>query len=234
MDQSTALSFETPDAAAAAVVALLESGGQCDSRTIERGRRVAAENGQRLDRVLLQLGLVNERDLAGAYATLLGLPVADRCQPTRRRRCSRTGWPPRFLRHARALPVAQEGDTLVLAMADPLDRFTPAAAAAATGCSTRVVVGVPIELEAAFDRLYPDQTLPRRPTMAGARPSEDDTERLKDLASEAPVIRLVNGIINRAVETRRPTSISSRSRTACACATAMTACCTRRRARRCG
>ena len=36
---------------------------------------------------------------------------------------------------------------------------------------------------------------------AEGEPLEDDTERLKDLASEAPVIRLVNQIITRAVET---------------------------------
>ena len=200
MDQSTALAFETPDAASAAVVALLEAGGQCDPRTVERGRRVAAENGQRLDRVLLQLGLVNERDLAGAYATLLGLPVADPASyPEEAVFPDRLA--ARFLRHARALPVAQEGDTLVLAMADPLDRFTPAAAAAATGCTTRVVVGVPIELEAAFERLYPDQSAAAPTDHGGGAADEEDTERLKDLASEAPVIRLVNGIINRAVET---------------------------------
>ncbi len=200
MDQSTALAFETPDAASAAVVALLEAGGQCDPRTVERGRRVAAENGQRLDRVLLQLGLVNERDLAGAYATLLGLPVADPASyPEEAVFPDRLA--ARFLRHARALPVAQEGDTLVLAMADPLDRFTPAAAAAATGCATRVVVGVPIELEAAFERLYPDQSAAAPTDHGGGAADEEDTERLKDLASEAPVIRLVNGIINRAVET---------------------------------
>ena len=33
-------------------------------------------------------------------------------------------------------------------------------------------------------------------------PGEEDAERLKDLASEAPVIRLVNGIVSRAVETQ--------------------------------
>src|SRR5258708_11142301 len=35
-----------------------------------------------------------------------------------------------------------------------------------------------------------------------AEPAEEDAERLKDLASEAPVIRLVNQLIARAVETR--------------------------------
>ena len=34
-----------------------------------------------------------------------------------------------------------------------------------------------------------------------AEPAEEDAERLKDLASEAPVIRLVNQLIARAVET---------------------------------
>ena len=36
---------------------------------------------------------------------------------------------------------------------------------------------------------------------ADAEPAEEDAERLKDLASEAPVIRLVNQLIARAVET---------------------------------
>src|SRR5262249_57025912 len=33
-------------------------------------------------------------------------------------------------------------------------------------------------------------------------PGEEDTERLRDLASEAPVIRLVNQLVARAVETQ--------------------------------
>ena len=198
MDHAPHPTPATPDDAAAAVVALLEQGGQIEARTTERGRRVAAESGQRLDRVLLQLGLVNERDLATAYAHLLGLTLAGPehypADPVCPERLA-----PRFLRHARALPVAQEGGVLTLAMADPLDRFAAAAAGAATGCTAQVIVAVPIELEAAFDRLYPDKAAAPAST---ALASEDDTERLKDLASEAPVIRLVNAIINRAVETQ--------------------------------
>ncbi len=193
---------QSPEAAAEAVVALLEAHGQCDLRTVERARRVAAENGQRLDRVLLQLGLVNERDLAAAFASLLGVSVVE---PGRypAAAIAPEQLSARFLRHARALPLARDGDTLVLAMADPLDRFTPAAVAAATGAAVRVEVAVPIEIEAAFDRLYPDQDAPLAADMPeGGDGLEEDTERLKDLASEAPVIRLVNQIIQRAVETQ--------------------------------
>ena len=107
--------------------------GQCDLRALERSRRVADETAQRMDSVLLQLGLVSERGMAEAYATLLDLPVAradsyPTDQPLFADRL--TG---RFLRHAHALPMAMEGDTLVVALADPLDSFTPAAIAAATG-----------------------------------------------------------------------------------------------------
>jgi general secretion pathway protein E len=101
---------------------LLEA-GHCDARALDRGRRVADETGQRLDTVLLQLGLVSERGMAEAYAALLHLPIVA------------TG------------------------------RYPPASGLFA-------------------DRL------------------EDDAERLKDLASEAPVIRLVNQIITAAVETQ--------------------------------
>ncbi len=185
------------------LAALLVAGEHCDARTIERGRRVAAESGQRLDKVLIQLGLVTERGLAQAFAALLGLPLAD---PAR--------FPPdeplfgerltaRFLRHARALPTELVAGRLLVAVADPLDTFVPGAIAAATGAPVDLLVGVPIELDAALDRLYPDPD--RAPPGEGAEaaePLEEDAERLKDLASEAPVIRLVNGIIARAVESQ--------------------------------
>jgi general secretion pathway protein E len=191
-----------PETAANAVVALLEAQGHCDARTIERGRRLALDNGQRLDRVLLQLGLVNERDLAAAFAALLGLNMAGpERYPTEPVAPDLLG--ARFLRHARALPVAKDDQGLVLAMADPLDRFAAAAAAAAAGCAVTVEVAIPIEIEAAFDRLYPDQDSPAAPeAVEDSAGLEDDVERLKDLASEAPVIRLVNQIIQRAVETQ--------------------------------
>ncbi len=86
-------------------------------------------------------------------------------------------------------------------MADPLDRYTPAAVAAATGRSVKTVVAIPIELDAALDRLYPKNAAPEPTGPGGGDAEEADAERLKDLASEAPIIRMVNTIISRAVET---------------------------------
>jgi general secretion pathway protein E len=187
-----------------ALADLLIARGQCDGRTIERAGRVAAETGQRLDSVLIQLGLLTERGLAETYAMLLRLPIAVPGRYPTEAPLLADCLPPRFLRQARALPVAIENDALVVAVVDPLDTFTPAAVAAASGRSVRLEVAVPIELEAALERLYPAEGGTEEEAQsetAGGSPLEADTERLKDLASEAPVIRLVNQIITRAVET---------------------------------
>ncbi len=186
---------------------LLVARGHCDGKTLERARRVAAETGQRLDAVLIQLGMTTERAVAEALAALLDLPLAtaDR-YPAEAVLPERLGR--RFLRQARALPVAVEDDRLVLATADPLDDFTPAAVAAATGRAVALEVALPVDLDAAFDRLYPetasedDRAGDAQAASGQGEPNEEDAERLKDMASEAPVIRLVNQIIARAVETQ--------------------------------
>ena len=184
--------------------ALLVAQGHCDAKTLERARSVAAESGQRVDSVLIQLGLVSERGLAEAQATLLAVPLVTASsypiEPLLMERLTA-----KFLRQARAVPLEVRSGTLRLAMANPLDRFTPTAVASATGLAVAPEVAVPIELEAALARLYPDISA----TDADAPPQAEagdwlaeDAERLKDLASEAPVIRLVNQLIARAVETQ--------------------------------
>jgi general secretion pathway protein E len=170
-----------------------------DRRAIDRARLVASENGQRLDTVLLRLGLVSERQMAEAGATLLGTGVVLMDQyPSALPECAAMV-APRYLRAARCLPLADGPDGLIVAIADPLDSFTAQAIAAATGRPVSLKVAVPVELEAALNRLLPSTDAEESP-QEGA-PLEDDAERLKDLASEAPVIRLVNQIITRAVET---------------------------------
>src|SRR5277367_5136023 len=55
--------------------ALLVAQGHCDAKTLDRARSVAAESGQHIDSVLIQLGLVSERGLAEALAALLAVPL---------------------------------------------------------------------------------------------------------------------------------------------------------------
>ena len=185
-----------------AALEMLTAAGLCDNIAIERARAVARDSGVSVSQALVQLGLITERALAESWAAMLGLKLAlpDRYPDTP---VLPDRLLPRFLRSARVLPLCIEAgsgvEVLRLAMADPLDRFAPAAVGLATGLEVRVEVAVPIELEAALDRLYPEAEAAAAPEQGEA--SEDDAERLKDMASEAPVIRLVNAIIGKAVET---------------------------------
>jgi general secretion pathway protein E len=193
------MSVTTTSPATDALLAGLVAAG-IDPRSVDRARLVAAESGQRVESVMVQLGLASERQIAETAAALLGTAVVtpDR-YPMVLPDCA-ARLTPRFLRGALALPLSERDGELVVALADPLDSFVPAAIAEATGLRVRIEVAVPVELEAALTRLLPDPDQPGDQADE-AGPLEDDAERLKDLASEAPVIRLVNQIIARAVET---------------------------------
>jgi general secretion pathway protein E len=195
---------DTADLLAKLGTSLVDSGA-IDRRTLDRARRVAAETGNRLDHVLTQLGLMSDRGLAEALAQLIAAPLVGPADypeaPLFHDRLK-----PKFLRRARALPIDSNDHRATLAMADPLDGFARNAVAAALGRPVAVAVAVPIELEAALDRLYAEFGESEEETTLDevtpdAEPAEEDAERLKDLASEAPVIRLVNQLIARAVET---------------------------------
>ncbi len=188
------------------IEAVLAQNGLLSGAALERARRLEAESGERIDRIAAKLGLISERDLATGYALLLGSPVlspnefpGDTVAPDRIRRT--------FLRQARIIPLSESETHLVVAMADPLDDAAARALEFALDKPVQRRVAVPADIEAAYERLYGEgrSVLDQLGAAAGEREDDDrdaDLERLKDLASEAPVIRLVNTLINRAVEMR--------------------------------
>jgi general secretion pathway protein E len=93
-----------------------------------------------------------------------------------------------------------------LLVADPYQDYPLQAVRLATGRQVRVAVALRSEIDDLIERYYGQGrsalgTIVESLSEDGAR-GEDDVEHLRDLASEAPVIRLVNIIIQRAVESR--------------------------------
>ncbi len=193
-----------PPVAAAGIERVLAQSGSISAAALERARRLEADSGERIDHIAAKLGLVSERDLARAYAELIGSPVVEPSafppEPVAPDRLRRT-----FLKHARAIPLAEGAADLVVAMADPLDDKVVGALEFALGKKVRRRAALPADIEAAYERLYGEgrSSIEGIYDAAGEREDEDrdaDLERLKDLASEAPVIRLVNALVTRAVE----------------------------------
>jgi general secretion pathway protein E len=186
------------------IQSVLTSRGLLSGASLERVRRLEAESGERIDLIAAKLGLISDRDLAQAYASLLGSPVltptdfpAEPIELDRLR--------PAFLKRVRVIPIAETDQAIVIGMADPLDDSAARAVEFATGKQVERRAAAPTDIDAAHDRLYAEgrSSIDQISDAAGERDSGDkdsDLERLKDLASEAPVIRLVNTVITRAVE----------------------------------
>ena len=187
-----------------AIASRLVTSGKLDQAAIDRVSRLQTSSDERLEALLIKLGLASERDVAEALAVELGLGIA---QPT--------DYPDtpvlddkltqQFLRHVSVLPLDVHEDTLTLAMVDPLNTYASRAIEMASGRHVVPRIALPSDLETAFARLYdndkPLGQVAEPLTETGA--DEDfleDVGRLRDLASEVPVIRLVNQLISRAVE----------------------------------
>ncbi|HEY6433620.1 MAG TPA: type II secretion system ATPase GspE [Acetobacteraceae bacterium] len=198
---------EQPDRAAfeGALLSRLLSAGALDELAAERALRLQAGTPDTVENILIRLGLVHERDVAQAIADELGLKLAQA-----------TDFPdtpvleaasPKFLRQARVLPLAEEPECLVLAMVDPLDRQPVNSFRLLSGKPVSVRVATPSDVELMLERLYGGAQnsmdgLVDEIDAADDLGSDEDVARLRDLASEAPVIRLVNLLIARAIEGR--------------------------------
>ena len=193
-----------PEAADDGVAALLIERGKLNAQGLERARRLRRESGERLEAILTKLGLVTERDLAEALAAHLELSlVAPADLPAAP--VEIPGLNPTFLKRSRILPVENRADALVVVMADPTDEASVQALGLLVRKPIQRRVGVPADIDRAFERLYePEQASAALAVaaVAGDTTIGEDAERLKDLASEAPVIRLVNQLVIRAVEAR--------------------------------
>ena len=161
---------------------------------------------ERLGAILVRQGWVAEEALYQALSEKLGIPLAVAedypVLPIFEERVST-----RFLGEARALPVREDTDSLVLVMADPLDRYVIDAFRLVTGRKITVLLGLPSEIDAAFERLYVAGRssigqIVGEPEGAVELEESSDVQHLKDLASEAPVIRVVSLIMERALEAR--------------------------------
>jgi len=172
---------------------------------LDRARRLLAESeGAELLALLTRLGLVSEFEMARAWAALLQAPliVADAAPALI------DPLPPlteRFMRHFQVVPLEWRDDGLHVLAANPNELF--ALEAIAYGCEVPVwlSIGPRNDVETLIERYYGQGrsamgTLIENLDEEGG--SLEDIEHLKDLASEAPVIRLVNLILQRAVEQR--------------------------------
>ena len=181
---------------------LLVRAGRLTARDLERALAAQREMGGALDGVLVNLGLVSETDAAQALAEHLQLPfIASDALPEAALELE--ALLPEFLRTHRVLPLRAENGVLHVAMRAPQDAFVVKALHLTTGLEVRPAVALGSDIDKALKRALDDaEAVQADDALADEGDAGDFVEHLRDLASEAPVIRLVNTIIGRVIELR--------------------------------
>jgi general secretion pathway protein E len=183
--------------------------GLIDREELKTALNLQAESGEKIGKLLVDLGYVSERDCLSVVSEHLNIPAL-----------SATDYPEvpvvenlftfRFMKQCKFVPVALENDTLTLAMTDPLDNTTLDSIRQATQYTVRALLGAETEIMDTLEKFYgsSSSTLGRiiegidEENIESLADEIEDIEQLKDLASEAPVIRLVNLLISKAIEKR--------------------------------
>ena len=198
---------QTSSKEASVIEALLQRGRLKDA-DLQRAKQLQRESGVKLLPLLGRLGLVSERDHAEVCAEVMQLKLIDvRALPESLPELSTGAMSitTRFLKQFHVCPLTENQGVLTLCMADPFDRYVIQAIHLATGAQINLCVGLRSEIDDLIERWFGQGRTVMGAiveTADGEAVAMDDIEALRDLASEAPVIRLVNLVIQHAVEQR--------------------------------
>lgn len=183
------------------LVALLIERGLISEDALPRLVNVVAQSQTPMSAALTRLGVVSERELAESYASLLKIPIAQHCDLSSTPMARDLN--PLFLRAKRVLPFGANADFVDLAMADPCDDDAVRAVAFSYGRPVRKFAALETDIEDALNVLESgsSRTTDQLPELGNVAAAEqDDLALLTDHVSDAPVIRMVNRWVAKAVE----------------------------------
>lgn len=157
-----------------------------------------------LPHMLVKLGVCSEADVADAFAEASHFEkVASDQYPLEMQLPDNVSL--RFLKQFHVIGLAQDENSITVSMMDPEDQFIIESLKLATGKQVRVKVGLLSEIDNALEVQYGEGRSQMDKLVDGLVMEdigEEDLEHLKDLASEAPVIRMVNLIMQRAIDAK--------------------------------
>jgi len=175
---------------------------------MERVVKLQQEQRAQLARLVVELGFVSEDDLLPLLSEHFKIPVVSmKDYPVGPLPLEPIMDGVDFFKSARIVPLKVEGRELVVATTDPTDFARLHALEVASGLKVKPVLAkekeIVARIDAVFGNGYSSEPLSESP---GAREFDgsdnEEVEHLRDMASEAPVIRLVNQLMTRALESR--------------------------------
>lgn len=183
---------------------------------LQKAFLVQKKDKRRLGDILVDLGLVSEKDIAVAIAKQLSIPYASYgkglLKSAQGQKLSEL-ISEEFARNHRVLPISKHLKSLTVAFVDPLDLITTDNLKHMTGCEINPVIATKSDLERAIDEFYGREHLLKDAIDDSYELEEFKREKsdaegdvsLDDLvarAEEAPVVKLVDLLIMQAIKDR--------------------------------
>src|SRR3989441_1718955 len=171
---------------------------------VEQALARAKTTGERVGEALVELGAVKSEDVLRALAEQQNLAYLSRDPLPSPLPVVKT-LSAKYLRQYTVCPVSIENGLLTVAIADPLNAVVLDDLRQFTGLAVKLVVSSAEAITEAIDRTYDGAATPLQRIVEGiedesAGAGEEDVNQLRDMAFEAPVVRLVNLLIENAID----------------------------------
>jgi general secretion pathway protein E len=164
--------------------------------------------GVSLEERLVNFGLLTEEKYRSVLEQFFGVPFATQNDFPREPVLVNT-LSIQFMKESKFVPARLNDKELTVIMSNPLDFYTIDAIRLAAQCNIRVLLGRETDILEVLERFYGaggtsmEKIIEDIEGAPEIQPEdEENVDHLRDMASEGPVIRLVNLIITRAIEMR--------------------------------
>ncbi|HDZ61733.1 MAG TPA: type II secretion system protein GspE [Nitrospirae bacterium] len=171
--------------------------------------QVSMGHSRRIGEILIDLGFISEIAMLKALGTQLGLKyltfsefpkvIPDDSYPTIK-----------FMKEYKLVPIGVDDTNIKIVMSDPLDSYATETLKIFTGKHLDIFISSEKDILEAVEQYF-GSSVQMSSIMEGMREEEmevedndlqEDVHHLRDMAFEAPIVKLVNMIITRAVEGR--------------------------------
>lgn len=182
-------------------------------KDLKKAEQYQKKNGETLSQTFIKLGLVTEEQVVIGLAEQLGLPHMKLTNYKLDPKVMKIV-PEKIIKKNKIVPLSKSGNTLTIAIADPLDVLMIDNLKAITGCNIQTIVSTPSEINQVIEDYYsaiPAEDLEKLMEKPGKETeklevvTEDKSINLDKLvkqAEQSPIISMVNLILSRAIKAR--------------------------------
>ena len=192
--------------------------GLITEEQLKRAIQVQKQEGKRIGEILVNLGLLAEKDIVVTLGKQLNIPYASLAkgllEPDPNQDLDKLV-SENFARHYCLIPLSRNLDSLTVALADPLDVIMMDNLKKMTGCEINPIVSSESDIVKAIEKFYGEQDLLKEAisesydeasiTAEAEKLPEEEELSLDTLiarAEEAPVVKLVDLILRQAIKDR--------------------------------